>query len=145
MTGCHLVTHLGPTPRVRQGLEAALQKRRPDGLWARDSHPRNPPVPPGPRREPHPWVTLRVLRFVTAAQGAAPDGTREEQEASRNDGSSRPGLNSQRPGRRRDHQLHDERADHQAHQPVRGREPGDLGHARGQEFPKGLARRSFRP
>jgi len=69
-TGRHLVTIVGLTPRVSEGVELCLQKRRSDGLWAADGHPYRPPLPPDRRGEPSAWVTLRVARFLKAARRA---------------------------------------------------------------------------
>ncbi len=66
-TGRLLLAVLGPTGRVEEGVRFCLAKRRPeDGLWGSDGHPPRPPVPPGRKGQPHPWVTLRVLRFILA-------------------------------------------------------------------------------
>ncbi len=66
-TGRLLLAELGPTERVEEGVRLCLAKCRPgDGLWASEGRPSKPPVPPGRKGRPHPWVTLRVLRFILA-------------------------------------------------------------------------------
>lgn len=66
-TGRLLLAELGPTERVAEGAKLCLSKRRAeDGLWALEMRPAKPPVPPGRRGAPHPWITLRALRFLSA-------------------------------------------------------------------------------
>jgi len=52
---------------VAKGAEYPLSRRLPDGTWASDGHPYRPPVDPGRKGKTHPWVALRVLRFLKAA------------------------------------------------------------------------------
>ncbi len=74
-TGRRLLGLLGPAarPAVRPGIEYVLARRRPDGLWCTDGHDYRPPIPAGRRAKPHPWVTLRVLRFLKAAARTTED------------------------------------------------------------------------
>jgi len=57
---------------ITRGAEYLVARRLPDGAWPSDGHPYRPPVDPGKKGKGHPWVTLRVLRFLKAAgKGAA--------------------------------------------------------------------------
>jgi hypothetical protein len=76
-TGRLLLALSGGRPLFREvvapGVEYLLSRRTVEGLWPTDGSPYRPPVDPGRRGKPHPWVTLRVLRFLKAA-GAWPAG-----------------------------------------------------------------------
>lgn len=70
--GRTLLTLGHKSPALKRGADYLMTRRNPDGTWPLDGHPYRPPVGPGRRGQPHPWVTLRVLRFLKAAGGWTP-------------------------------------------------------------------------